>query len=68
MKETKHTEALEFWGIYKNSKNSIIDVMVMFSKQCTIEELEKLVEHPNKPGYKRSDILKRIKELRQNER
>lgn len=65
MKEMRHTEALEFWGIHKNIRNSIIDIMVMFSKRCIIEELKKHVEHPNKPGYKRKDILKRIKELEQ---
>lgn len=31
-----------------------------------IKELEKHIEHPTKPGYKRHDILKRIEELKQN--
>ena len=38
--------------------------MADFAKQCVIEELEKHIEHPTKPGYKRHDILNRLKELR----
>jgi len=33
-------------------------------KKSIIEELEKHIEHPMKPGYKRHDILERIKELK----
>lgn len=38
--------------------------VIEFAKLCVIEELEKHIEHPTKPGYKRQDIVKRIKELK----
>jgi hypothetical protein len=34
-----------------------------FAKISIIEELKKHIEHPTKPGYKRQDIIDRIKEL-----
>jgi hypothetical protein len=34
-----------------------------YAKLSIIEELKKHIEHPTKPGYKRLDIVKRIKEL-----
>jgi len=34
-----------------------------YAKLSVIEELKKVIEHPTKPGYKRSDVIKRIKEL-----
>lgn len=33
------------------------------SIQFAIDVLEKHIEHPTKPGYERSDILKEIQEL-----
>lgn len=32
--------------------------------EAKIEELEKHVEHPRKPGYRRHDIIDKIKELK----
>lgn len=32
--------------------------------QAKIEELEKHVEHPTKPGYRRKDIIKKIEDLK----
>lgn len=40
--------------------------MIEFAKLCVIAELKKHIEHPTKPGYKRSDIIARIKELERN--
>ena len=40
-----------------------------FDKSVTlilIKELEKHIEHPRKPGYKRHDILDRIDELKES--
>lgn len=37
--------------------------MIEFAKMSVIEELKKHIEHPTKPGYRRLDIVKRIKEL-----
>jgi hypothetical protein len=37
--------------------------MEVYAKHRVIEELKSHVEHPTKPGYKRHDIVKRIKEL-----
>lgn len=34
-----------------------------YMRNCLIDELKKHIEHPTKPGYKRSDIINRIKEL-----
>ena len=34
-----------------------------YAKLCVIAELKEHIEHPNKPGYRRHDILNRIKEL-----
>ena len=31
--------------------------------QCEIDLLKDCIEHPQKPGYKRHDILKKIDEL-----
>lgn len=39
--------------------------LVAFAQQQIMAELEKHIEHPGKPGYKRSDIIARIKELKQ---
>lgn len=39
-------------------------LMGEYAKLSIIEELEKHIEHPTKPGYKRQDILNRIKELK----
>ena len=37
--------------------------MKEYAKLCVIAELKDHIEHPNKPGYRRHDILNRIKEL-----
>jgi len=37
--------------------------MIEFAKQSVINELKRHIVHPNKPGYRRKDILLRIKEL-----
>lgn len=37
-----------------------VDIM----RKYTAMVLEQHIEHPTKPGYKRSDIVKRIKELK----
>ena len=56
--------------IDKNYPNQPIDefsigfIMDEYAKLWVIEELEKCVEHPSKPGYKRHDIIKRLKELK----
>jgi len=39
------------------------EAMSEFSRLKCIEELTKYIEDPSKPGYKRSDIVDRIKEL-----
>jgi hypothetical protein len=42
----------------------IIDLMKKFAKQEVITELEKHIVHPMKPGYRRHDILNKIKQLK----
>jgi hypothetical protein len=37
----------------------------MFSTEQLVQILEKFIEHPNKPGYKRSDVVAFIKQLKQ---
>lgn len=37
--------------------------MIEFAKLHVLNELTKVIEHPNKPGYKRSDVINRIKEI-----
>ena len=36
----------------------------LYTKDDVIKILEKFIEHPTKPGYKRSDVVKFIKELK----
>lgn len=36
----------------------------LYSKDDVIKILEKFIKHPTKPGYKRSDVVKFIKELK----
>lgn len=36
----------------------------LHSKDDVIKILEKFIEHPTKPGYKRSDVVKFIKEFK----
>jgi len=43
--------------------NEMYSYMADFAKQSAIEELKKHIEHPTKPGYKRHDILNKIKQL-----
>jgi len=56
--------------IEENYSNLHIDksaakfLMLEYAKLVVIEELEKHIEHPTKPGYKRHDIVNRIKELK----
>lgn len=38
-----------------------------FVRLHLINELEKHIEHPTKPGYKRQDILERIEFLKKND-
>ena len=47
----------------KDIKRNVYQAMLEFANVCVIEELKELVEHPTKPGYKRLDILNRIKFL-----
>lgn len=35
-----------------------------YARFKVIEELQKHIEHPMKPGYRRHDIINRIKELK----
>ena len=41
----------------------IIKALEEFARMQVIAELKQHIEHPTKPGYKRSDIVARIKEL-----
>lgn len=52
------TEHFHYAGL-----DRIKDTMRRFAKLEIIEELKKHIKHPNKPGYKRKDIVKRIEEL-----
>jgi len=45
-------------------KGVVCEFAKEYAKLVSINELEKHVEHPTKPGYKRQDIVKRIKELK----
>lgn len=42
------------------TQSSVEEGLLIFG----IQLLEKHVEHPNKPGYRRSDVLNTIKELK----
>lgn len=41
----------------------IIKAFEEFARMQVIAELKRHITHPTKPGYKRSDIVARIKEL-----
>ena len=45
-------------GIY-----SVPEIMAAYAKFKVVEELKNHIEHPTKPGYRRHDILNRIKEI-----
>lgn len=61
---------------YGYNKGDVIDIEVLVSnilpkmfenlhsKDDVIKILEKFIEHPTKPGYKRSDVVKFIKEFK----
>lgn len=61
---------------YGYNKGDVIDIEVLISdilpkmfenlhsKDDVIKILEKFIEHPTKPGYKRSDVVKFIKEFK----
>ena len=40
----------------------------MYTKDDVLKMLNKLVEHPNKPGYKRQDVVDMIKKVKKNEK
>lgn len=44
-------------------RGACIAFMKVYAKHCVIEELKKHIVHPMKPGYRRHDIINRIKEL-----
>jgi hypothetical protein len=44
-------------------ENNLSKIMEEYARIVVINELKKCIEHPRKPGYKRHDILDRIKEL-----
>ena len=48
---------------FRNIKEISSDIYELHIKD-KIEMLEQLIEHPNKPGYKRSDVLEEIKKLK----
>jgi len=41
-------------------QDTVEEALLLFG----IQLLEKHIEHPNKPGYRRSDVLNSIKEMR----
>lgn len=45
--------------------NDVKQIMKMYAIRYAIYELKNCIEHPTKPGYQRSDIVRRIKELEQ---
>ena len=47
----------------KTGLEVIKTAMIKFAKLSIIEELKKHIEHPMKPGYRRHDILNKIKQL-----
>lgn len=42
------------------TQSAVEEGLILFG----IQLLEKHIEHPNKPGYRRSDVLNSIKELK----
>ena len=48
---------------FRNIKEVSEDIYVLHIKD-KIEMLERLVEYPTKPGYKRSDVIDEIKKLK----
>lgn len=56
MMKTIDTDSVH-WQMFRNN-------YIKLEREQLIRELEKHIEHPNKPGYQRSDIVNRIKELR----
>ena len=41
----------------------IVSLMKKYAKQEVLKELKNHIVHPMKPGYRRHDILNRIKEI-----
>ncbi len=62
-------KSYESWGelMYDTHEDSQIEytkeAMIKFARLQVIAELKQHVEHPTKPGYKRSDIVARLNEL-----
>lgn len=54
--------------IWTEDDEEIIQAFENFAKTKVLEELGIVVEHPTKPGYKRSDIVNRIAEIKRNGR
>jgi hypothetical protein len=57
----------KFLAKYGYNKGNSIDVSTLTEEilpELLATELEKFIAHPGKPGYRRSDVLARIKELR----
>ena len=48
-------------------KGVVCEFAKEFGRLSAIDELEKHVVHPKKPGYRRHDILNKIKELKEKE-
>ncbi len=59
----------EIWEILETIDTNLHDESFYADKiyklhiQCEIDLLKDCIEHPQKPGYKRHDILKKIDEL-----